>query len=178
MPKQVAFLRGINLGRRRLKMDRLREVVEAAGLDGVDTYLASGNVVFDEVDGPADRLERRLEDHLRDTLGYEVDTFVRSMDALRTVAGVDDHARAEEDGFKIHVMFLHDPPDEDLAAHLRTLETPDDRFLLLEREICWLRRGRLSDSAIPSSDVAGLTGGATATMRTLNTVRRIIKKYG
>ncbi|NIP60050.1 MAG: DUF1697 domain-containing protein, partial [Gemmatimonadetes bacterium] len=46
MSRHVAFLRGINLGDRRVKMDRLRRHFEAMDLGDVATFIASGNVIF------------------------------------------------------------------------------------------------------------------------------------
>jgi len=53
----AAFLRGINLGGRRVTNDRLREPFEALGLEGVATYRASGNVIFDDPGIAAAELE-------------------------------------------------------------------------------------------------------------------------
>ena len=46
MQHYVAFLRGINLGHRRIKMDRLRQLFEEMKFTGVATFIASGNVIF------------------------------------------------------------------------------------------------------------------------------------
>lgn len=150
------------------------------------------------------RLEERIEAHLRSALGYEVDTFVRPLAALDSlVRSVEDRvedegkeeggqsdrregARAEENGghepagepVKPHVIFLREDVGGDEEAALRALETPDDRFRVLGREVAWLRRGRLSDSSIEPRHLEKALGGRTHTMRTLNTVRRIVKKFG
>ena len=42
----VALLRGINVGGRNVKMDRLREIFESLGFSNVETFIASGNVIF------------------------------------------------------------------------------------------------------------------------------------
>ena len=47
MPRRVAFLRSINVGKRRVKMATLRECCSALGLRNVETHLASGNLIFD-----------------------------------------------------------------------------------------------------------------------------------
>jgi len=57
MTRYVAFLRGINLGKRRVKMEQLRRHFEGFGLENVATFIASGNVVFDSP--RQDRAERR-----------------------------------------------------------------------------------------------------------------------
>ncbi len=174
----VAFLRGINLGNRRLTNDRLREVVQGAGLEGVAVYQAAGNVVFDHPGRDPDAVARDLERYLEDTLGYPVDTFVRPMAELEAIAAWAAPREAEADGFKVHVLFLRQAPDAAMASHLQELETDDDRFRIRGREIYWLRRGGLSTASISAFEPGGITGGETGTMRTLGTVRRIVKKFG
>ena len=86
MTRYVAFLRAINVGGRRVKMDHLRKLFEALGTSNVETFIASGNVIFDsEADDPR-VLERKIEDHLQESLGYEVATFVRSTSELAGIA--------------------------------------------------------------------------------------------
>ena len=46
MERYVAFLRGMNLGERRIKNDELGLEFEALGLDEVASFRASGNVIF------------------------------------------------------------------------------------------------------------------------------------
>lgn len=179
----VAFLRGMNLGKRRITNDDLARHFTEAGLKQATPYQASGNVVFEHPGGPVPTIESRLAAYLADALGYEVDTFVRTLDELRTITDREGLAAAEEEGFKVHVIFLHEPPDPAVAEQLGALETDDDRFLFPSsepgsRQIYWLRRGRLSDSTIDASNPGSLTGGRTSTMRTLGTLRRIVKKFG
>jgi uncharacterized protein (DUF1697 family) len=174
----VAFLRGINLGKRRLTNDRLREVVEAAGLDGVAVYQAAGNVVFDDPGGTPDAVARALEGHFEGALGYRVDTFVRSMAELRAAVAWVAPREAQSDGFKVHLLFLREAPGAEAGRRLRGLETDDDRFAVRGREIYWFRRGGLGTASISAFEPGGITDGETGTMRTLGTVRRIVEKFG
>lgn len=193
----VAFLRGINLGNRRLEMDTLRGHFEDLGWDGVATFRASGNVVFDlgeggaegapetksAPNGPADgpdfpTQERRIGDHLEGALGYEVAVHLRRLKDLEALTTHETVSSAEEEGFKPHVVFLDGEPGDQVKASLASLETPDDRFLSVGREVFWLRRGRLSDSTIETRHLEAALGGLAHTMRTLNTVRRIHEKFG
>lgn len=84
MPRQIAFLRAINVSGRRVKMDHLCELFADLGFGDVDSYLASGNVVF-SCDETGEALEARIEAHLQDELGYAVETFLRTMDELSEV---------------------------------------------------------------------------------------------
>ncbi len=47
MPIYIAMLRGVNVGRNSLKMERLREICEDLGFKNARTYVQSGNVVFE-----------------------------------------------------------------------------------------------------------------------------------
>lgn len=82
--KQAALLRGVNLGKRQVKMAELRAVLESAGYGDVRTLIASGNVVLDAKQKAA-ALEAALEQHILEGLGLKTDVFVRTgaeLDAL------------------------------------------------------------------------------------------------
>jgi len=86
MPRYVALLRGINVGGHVVKMDRLRTVFAAIGCSDVETFIASGNVIFSSPSGDAAALERRAEAALEEALGYEVTTFIRTPEQLQSIA--------------------------------------------------------------------------------------------
>ena len=75
--QQVAFLRAVNVGKRRVAMADLRRELEGIGLDDVWTHINSGNAVFRSPLGRA-KLEARIEACLLDSFGFEVETFVRT----------------------------------------------------------------------------------------------------
>lgn len=176
----VAFLRGINLGRRRVKMARLREILDETELQGVATFLASGNVIFDApaAGTPSGELEARIEGHLEARLEYPVDTFVRPLAALAALGDLDEVEAAEEEGFTPHVVFLRGDAPEGAEEALAALEGPDDRFLVLGSEVVWLRRGGLSDAPITSGQLERALAGTPNTMRNIRTVRRIADRFG
>lgn len=181
MSRYAAFLRGINLGDRRVKMAVLRGHLEELGLEGVGSYIASGNVVFDHPDAPGmdlAALEEEIEMHLEESLGFAADTFVRSMEELEGLVGLEVLGTARDEGFTPYVIFLKGEPDPAVEEALHALETPDDRFRVLDREVLWLRRGRLTDSQIGTRDFEGAFGGATSTRRKVRTVERMVEKFG
>lgn len=59
-------------------MARLREILESLGLGDVETFIASGNVIFRSRSARTEVLERRIEEALRKSLGFDVVTIVRS----------------------------------------------------------------------------------------------------
>lgn len=178
MPRYVAFLRGINLGKRRVTSDELREHFAALGFTDVATFIASGNVIFAHADDDTPALERRIETDLPGMLGFESDTFLRELGALATLAEDPAIAAARGDGFNVHVIFVRGAVEPAVRDALRSLEGPDDRFHVREREVVWFRRGRLSEAPIADRDLAAALGSRENTMRNFNTVERIVAKFG
>jgi uncharacterized protein (DUF1697 family) len=84
MTRQIALLRGVNLGKRKVVMSELRALCEEAGFTQVRTLLASGNLALVAKLRGA-RLETKLEALIRDGMGLETDVFVRSADELEAV---------------------------------------------------------------------------------------------
>ena len=85
--RHAAFLRGINLGRRRrVGGDELRRLFGDLGFDDVATFRTSGNVVFAAAGGRESELRSRIEHALEAALGYEVAVFLRSAKQVRGLA--------------------------------------------------------------------------------------------
>ncbi|NNE35944.1 MAG: DUF1697 domain-containing protein, partial [Rhodothermales bacterium] len=70
MPSHVAFLRGLNVGGHRVKMDRVVEIVREAGLVDVRSFLASGNILFTSKARNLSQLEAKIERSLQAGLAY------------------------------------------------------------------------------------------------------------
>ena len=86
MPRYIAFLRSINVGGRNVKMTELRRLFEAMGFACVETFIASGNVIFESPARNAKSLETKIAGQLHKALGYEIAVFVRSADELTGIA--------------------------------------------------------------------------------------------
>lgn len=173
MALHAAFLRAINVGGRVVKMDALRAHCEACGLKNVETFIASGNVIFESRAG-ASALETKIETALGAKLGYEVATFVRSIPELEAVAAL----AAKETGGKgnLYVAFLKAAPPADVRTRVEALAGPGDRFVFAGREFYWLRDGGFSDSTF-SNSVFERAIKAPATFRNITTIRKIAAKY-
>lgn len=78
MNQYVAFLRGINVGGKTLKMDALRKALEEPGYQNVSTVLASGNVVFEHKETNQAKLRSEIKKIIKDTFGLDVYVIVRS----------------------------------------------------------------------------------------------------
>src|SRR5438309_5629838 len=85
VPRYIAFLRAINVGGRVIKMEELRRVFAAAGLTNVESFIASGNVLFDTRVTSEEALRKKVEVALAHELGYRVDTFLRKPEEVKRI---------------------------------------------------------------------------------------------
>jgi uncharacterized protein (DUF1697 family) len=108
--RYVALLRGINVGgRNKVAMADLREAFEDDGHEEVETYIQSGNVLF-ESDAPAASLEDRIEGFLERRFGIPLVVVVRSHAQLRdVVAEAPEGFGSAPDTYHSDVLFLKAP---------------------------------------------------------------------
>jgi len=177
MDRYVAFLRGMNLGGRRIANEELRAHFEAIGLAEVATFRASGNVIFaaDEGEGEA-RLAARLEAELGERLSYEVPVFLRGPAELAAIAAREPFPAAEVEASKgkLQVQFLGAEPGAAARAEVLALDSEEDRLALAGRELYWLPSGGISESELDLKAIAGALGPGT--MRTMGTVEQIVAR--
>lgn len=178
MPKYVAFLRAINVGGHTVKMDQLRTLFLAVGFANVETFIASGNVIFDSSSKTPAALEKKIEKHLFDALGYKVATFVRSLKELTEVIRHQPFPAAElaAEGNVLYIGFLPGSPVAEAQKKLASSVTNAEDFHIYGREVYWLYRRKSGETDFPGARMEN-TLGMPATLRNLNTVRRIVEKY-
>lgn len=176
MTRYVAFLRGMNLGNRRITNADLRSHFEALGCEEVATFRASGNVVFSKDEREA-KLSADLESGLGELLAYEVPVFLRSAKEVRAIAAhepFDEKELAASTG-KLQVAFLLKKPPVAAKKEALALSTDADRLAIKDRELYWLPKGGISESDL---DLTALANGlGPTTIRTKGTVTQIVAKY-
>ena len=78
-------------------MDHLREIFESMGFTNVETFIASGNVIFESKSKDAGKLEKMIEKKLGEALGFEVATFIRSDSELADIANYKPFPKPQMD---------------------------------------------------------------------------------
>jgi uncharacterized protein (DUF1697 family) len=177
MARRVAFLRAVNVGGHTIRMADLRVTFEGLGFTAVETFIASGNVLFDAPKHDDDKLESVIERGLEARFGFPIETFVRSAAELAEVAARKPFERADvtADDRKLFVAFLDRRPTAEAVARLLALGTPDDAFAVVGREVYWLRRGGMGTSPFPAGFLEK-TLGMPATLRGAPTIQRLLAK--
>jgi uncharacterized protein (DUF1697 family) len=178
MSRRVAFLRGMNLGGRRLTNDDLRAAFERLDLDDVATFRASGNVIFEAPRdvGQAD-LATGIEAGLADSLGYDVPVFLRASEAVMAIAASRpfDPELVEASRGKLQVALLPESPGKSARTEALALAGDEDRLAIDGSELFWLPSGGISESELDLKGLEALLGPWT--MRTMGTIEQIAAKH-
>lgn len=178
MEHYVAFLRGINLGNRRIKSPELVKHFEQMGLEEVATFRASGNVAFADLGGDSEaKLQKRVEAELDERLGFDVAVFLRSFEEVASIAArepFDVKAIARSKG-KPQVQLLARKPTAAAKKKVFALAGPDDEMAFEGRELHWLPSTGLSETEVDLKAIDKALGKGT--MRTAGTIEQIAKKY-
>jgi uncharacterized protein (DUF1697 family) len=173
MARQIALLRGINLGsRNRVAMPDLRKALEAAGYEDVATLVQSGNIVLTSSKRPK-TLEREISKLVLDELGVEAATVVRTRDEL---AGAIER-NPIPDGPSIpklfQVTFFSDEPDAARVEKLLALDYGNERVAVIGREAYAWHPDGIQKSKLARELGKGLRGDGTA--RNWNTVTKLLE---
>jgi uncharacterized protein (DUF1697 family) len=177
MARYIAFLRAINVGGHVVKMERLRALFGALGLSAVETFIASGNVIFSSGAKDVAALERKIERRLEAELGYAVTTFIRSDAELRAIAEYEAFAPTLlERARTLNIFFLKERLDTAATRKLMALRTDVDDFHAHGREFHWLCRVGQADSTLNNVALQKALG-VEMTARGATTVRRLVERY-
>ena len=173
MPRQVALLRGINLGaRNRVSMPELRELLTGLGHEDVKTLLQSGNVVLTSDMTGAD-LERSLEDAIAGALGVEPRVIVRTARELAAVVERNPLADVADDPKRYQVSFLSERLAPPVKKELEAADVAPERVAVHGREIyAWHPAGIQRSPLVKLLTDEKL--GVTATARNWNTVTKLL----
>jgi uncharacterized protein (DUF1697 family) len=165
MSRYVALLRAVNVGGTgKLSMADLRRICTDAGFDLVQTYIASGNVVFASVQtaaGAKSELERRLHGHT----GKMIGVFIRTAAEMRAVLKANPFPR--EDPARTYVFFLGGKPPRDALSSVRRQTDEEIRAGARELYVHYPSGMGQSKLVIPAA-----TAG---TARNMNTVAKLVE---
>lgn len=122
----ISILRGVNLGgRNSIKMAALRELLLANGFQSVETYIQSGNIVYQHAATNPVELSARIKDLIQNAFGFEVPVITLTASALQTiVAGNPFPENKDLDPATLHVTFLAEKPQ---VADVEKLEAGNYR---------------------------------------------------
>jgi uncharacterized protein (DUF1697 family) len=173
MTRQVALLRGINVGaHNRMAMAQLRELTESLGYEDVRTHLQSGNLLY-RGDATPPQAAEDIERAIGERLGMRVRVLVRTVDELRAVVDANPLAGVATDPARQIVLFLSTAPDPERLRGIDPHAYEPERFHAGGREIhLWCANGVYGSQLTQVLTEKRL--GVTVTARNWNTVTRLL----
>ncbi len=175
MTQYVAFLRGINVGGRTIKMADLQACLKRAGFENVSTVLQTGNVLFGSGEPNPKKLKQTIEALLSKTFGFDAKVQVLTIPALVkviksypfTVNGTDAHR---------YVIFVENGLEKELAKVANGLDANVEAIKAGEGVLYWrVRKGSTLDSVFGKHFTKN-TAKDSATNRNMNTLEKIVAK--
>ena len=178
MAKHISFLKAINVGGHTVKMDHLKKLFEKMGFENVETFIASGNVVFETKSKSVDSIKKKIEAELEKSLGYKVATFIRTTKELKEIAEHKPFSEIDLDNKQnyLYIGFLDNQPDKESQKKVLALSDKANEFHFNKTELYWLCRKNFSDSGITGKTLEKALGTET-TIRNSTTIRKLVNKF-
>lgn len=154
MPLHLALLRGINVGKKTIKMEDLRKLMESSGYKNVKTYIQSGNVFFDNPEKNKAKLAVALEGLIEKQYGFDVTVFIIDINDIANA--VDNNPLAKRDFIeegtkKLYVTFLSDKPLEENMEKLRQAPIGEDIVELVDNVLYFKLESKASESKLTNN---------------------------
>ena len=125
----VALLRGINVsGHKKVPMAELRELLGNYGLQDVQTYIQSGNVVFKSDETDNSKLENKISQAILNHFGFDVPVLVKTNSELQTV--LNNCSFSEEKMEKSYFILLKSEAESKDIIEVKKMSSEKEEFVI------------------------------------------------
>ncbi len=175
MPVVIAMLRGINVGgNQKIQMETLRKLCTSLGLQDVQTYIQSGNLVFRMSKGEPSALARKLEDAIERDFGFRPAVVVRTVPELRQVVAANPFAeQAGIEPSRLLVVFMAAAPDRKAREQVLAMPCEPEELRIEGRELYIYYPNGMARPKIPFARIEKLLQ-TPSTGRNWNTVTKLM----
>jgi uncharacterized protein (DUF1697 family) len=171
----AAFLRGINVGGRTIKMDKLCQVLQEQGFENVKTLLASGNVVFESKAGDS-TARANIEQAIKDAFGFEVHVIVRSAREVLTLVKENPFKAVKmTPNTRLYVTFLSKPPKSKLKLPHTALGGDYKILNVTKGHVISVIALTPKSGTVNAMEILGKEFGIEITTRNWNTIQKVAK---
>ena len=182
MTVYIALLRGINVGgKNMIKMAELKRMFQNIGLGRVQTYIQSGNVLF-ESDAEEEPLRRRIEQEIEATFGFSVTVILRTSGELEQIIEqcpfteeAVTEAAATAQGESLYVSLMPEAPSPEAVEKLRAFKSDREEYRVIGREVYLLFRDSIRNSKLASSLPKLNVPGTVRNWRTISKLALLAK---
>jgi len=177
MKRYIAFLKAINVGGHNVKMEELRRIFQSLSFNNVETFIASGNVIFETDLEDTKNLQLKIERQLNNALGYDVSTFLRTDKQLAQIAQYKPFSEKKiSKAVAFNVGFMKQHPGKEQLDNILSIGTDIDDFHVHNTELYWICQTRQSESTIDAKKLERAIS-TPITLRTIKTIYRLTAKY-
>ena len=147
--KYVALLRGINVGgNNMIKMETLRATFSTLGFKNVQSYINSGNLVFETGKADEKKLAKKIHDAIQKDFGFDISVMVRPSSTLIDLVKNNPFDGQFDNDKNMHVFFLDDELAKDKKELLLAQGNDNEMFAIVGPHVLCLLRIHILDSAV------------------------------
>ena len=134
MTTYISMLRGINVsGQKKIKMEELKEFYRSLGFKNIQTYIQSGNVIFESSDKNVSKIINKIERKIKKSFGFDVLVLIRTKNDLKKL--IDNNPFAKKDNSKLLVTLLSDTPLQSPIDEITKIKDDSEEFFIFGKEI-------------------------------------------
>ena len=174
MARYISILRGINVGgNRKILMADLKSLFGKLGFSNVQTFIQSGNVIFEAEELKTSDLELRIQEVIAETFDFDIPVIVRSAEEMaESIANNPFWKEKDPDIDRLHLTFLKELPAPERLDKLIGMEFRPDRFQIIGKDAFIFCSGGYSDSKLTNQFFESKLG-VSATTRNWKTVMKL-----
>lgn len=130
MNTYIALLRGINVGgHKKVPMADLRKLLVKVGLKNIQTYIQSGNVIFQSAEDDSRKLEEKIYKVIQSHFGFEVPILIKTSEELQQI--FDASPFAEKKKVNSYFTLLFAVPEKDAIEEVSKISYPNEEFIII-----------------------------------------------
>ena len=180
MPKFVAFLRAVNVGKRAYPMAELRAALGEAGFEDVETHIQTGNVLLRTRMRSRARVVAALEEAMRADRGFEVPVVLMTPEELaatyaEALAFAEEFAGRDQPILGHHLTLLAEPAGAEAARAVEALSQPGEEVRVGNRAVHLLLAKPYHEARTSNAEVERHLG--VATTRNLTVITKLSEKW-
>jgi len=154
MTKYIALLRGINVGgKRKILMQDLKMLLAALSFENVQTYIQSGNIVFESSWTDEQLLAKKIQASIYEKYGFDVPVIIIKATVYHKLIEANPFVTAQVDTKKLYCVFLNEKPRQEAITSFKDLSFGSDNYFLADKIIYIQYASKISDSKLSNAIV-------------------------
>jgi len=172
----IALLRGINVsGQKKIKMADLRIMLEAMDFSNVQTYIQSGNIVFNSTISDTKALAAHIKSKIAETFGYEVKVMVLAANEFKQK--VESQPFTAEEALYTYFTFLSEKPQAIPEDKIEAAKKPEEKIHIQDDMVYFMCKENYGRSKL-SNNFFEQKLKVDATTRNWKTCQKLIEMAG